>query len=164
MKRLMLGFIILVCIVPVYLQATDAPPADNPTIITSDGPLDVDFTNNMAVFHDNVCIKDDKGEVYSDKMEVYFDNDSRQVSLVEAMGNVVIYVDNKVAKSDRATYKVQQGLLELTGNPRIMEDKNVYAADKITIFRKDGKTEMKLEPRARLLLYREEMENNGLLF
>ena len=135
-----------------------------PTIITSEGPLNVDFEKNIAVFHDNVVIKDPKGEVFADLMKVFFDGDSKEISHIEATGNVIIKVDNKVAKSDQALYKVNDGLLELTGNPRIMEDKNVYTADKITIFRKDGKTEMKLEPRAKLLLYKGDLEDNGLLF
>ncbi|MDX9701781.1 MAG: LptA/OstA family protein [Candidatus Auribacterota bacterium] len=146
------------------LQA-EQQPEQTPTVITSDGPLEVDFTKNMAVFKENVCIKDERGEVYSDRMDVYFDNDSRQVHFVEALGNVVIYVNDKIAKSEKATYKVSEGLLVLTGNPRIMEDKNIYSADKITIFRKDGQTEMKLEPRAKLILYRDEKDNgSGLLF
>ena len=163
---------LMCCLLAVFAMISISQASDNgsqeeqnPTIITSDGPLDVDFTNNMAVFRDNVCIKDERGEVYSDKMDVYFDNDSRHVNFVEALGNVIIYVDDKVAKSDKATYKVSEGKLILTGNPRIMEDKNVYSADKITIFRKDGQTEMKLEPRAKLILYREDMDNgSGLLF
>ncbi|MCD6460410.1 hypothetical protein J7L67_07065 [bacterium] len=135
-----------------------------PTIITSDGPLNVDFAKNIAVFHDNVVIIDPKGDVYADLMKFFFDGQTKHISIVEATGNVVIKVDNKVAKSDKALYKVEEGVLELTGNPRILEDKNVYTADKIIIFRKNGKTEMKLEPRAKLLLYRGDLEDNGLLF
>lgn len=137
---------------------------NTPTVITSDGPLDVDFNKNIAIFHDNVVIKDKNGQVYSDLMRVFFKNENREISRVEAEGNVIIYVDNKIAKGDKALYKVPEGILELTGNPRIQENKNVYAADKITIFQKNGKTEMKLEPKARLLLYRDDNSKNGLLF
>ena len=157
--------ICLLLINPVISKsATDENANEVPTVITSEGPLNVDFAKNIAVFHDNVVIKDPKGEVFSDLMKVFFDGDTKQISRVEATGNVIIKVDNKVAKSDKALYKVNDGLLELTGNPRIMEDKNVYTADKITIFRKDGQTEMKLEPRAKLLLYKGDLEDNGLLF
>ncbi len=135
-----------------------------PTIITCDGPLDVDFDKNIAVFHENVVIKDEEGELYADIMRVFFEGDDREISRVEAQGKVLIYIDNKIAKSEKAVYDVVAGKLELTGNPRIQEDKNIYAADKITIFNKDGKTEMKLEPKARLLLYRDDMGDDGLFF
>ncbi|RJP58015.1 MAG: hypothetical protein C4541_09045 [Candidatus Auribacter fodinae] len=136
-----------------------------PTVITCDGALDVAFDNNIAVFHDNVVVKDNRGEVYADLMTVYFKQESRNISLIEAEGNVIIHVDSKIAKSEKAVYKVNEGTLELTGNPRIHEDKNIYAAEKITIFQKNGKTEMKLEPKARLILYHENTGvEDGLFF
>lgn len=138
--------------------------SSTPTIITCDGPLDVDFEKNIAVFHDNVVIKDENGKLYADIMRVFFEGEDREISYVKAEGNVIIYVDNKIAKSQKAVYDVSAGKLELTGNPRIQEDKNVYAADKITIFQKDGKTKMKLEPKARLLLYRDDIGDDGLFF
>ncbi|MCB1195844.1 hypothetical protein KDK77_06640 [bacterium] len=134
------------------------------TTITCDGPLDVDFPNNIAVFHDNVVIENQRGRVKADLMKVFFNETDRSVSLVEATGNVIINIDNKVARSNKAEYKVPEGILELTGDPRIQEDKNVYAAEKITIFQKNGQTEMKLEPKAKLLLYWEETDNSGLFF
>ena len=144
---------------------TDETQPYEPTVITCDGALDVEFDNNIAIFHDNVVVKDNRGEVYADLMTVYFKEANRAISLIEAEGNVIIHVDNKIAKSEKAVYKVNEGTLELTGNPRIHEDKNIYAAEKITIFQQNGKTEMKLEPKARLILYHENTgAEDGLFF
>lgn len=126
--------------------------------------MDVSFDKNYAIFHDNVMVKDQKGEVYADIMKAYFKNDSRDISLIEAQGNVIIHMEKKIAKSDKAVYNVDAGTLVMTGNPRIQEDKNIYAADKITIYQKNGKTEMKLEPKAKLLLYRQGEGKDGILF
>ena len=160
-------FFILIHIPSDLFSSDDTVPSDendSPTVITCDGSLDVDFEKNMAIFNDNVVVEDRKGNVYSDQMKVYFMGEGREISLIEAYGSVVIDIDGKIAKSDKAVYNVSEGLLVLTGNPRITENRNIYAADKITIFRKDGKTEMKLEPKARLLLYREANGKEDLLF
>jgi len=138
--------------------------SDVPTVITCDGPMDVSFDKNIAVFRDNVVVKDQKGDVYADIMKVYFKNETKDISRIEADGNVIIYMEKKIAKSDKAVYNVDVGSLVLTGNPRIQEDKNIYAAEKITIFQKNGKTEMKLEPKAKLLLYRQGDDKGGVLF
>ncbi len=145
-------------------DAVKSDKNDSPTVITCDGSLDVDFEKNIAIFNDNVVVEDQKGNVYSDLMKVFFLGEDREISLIEAYGSVVIDIEGKVAKSDKAVYDLKEGLLVLTGNPRITENRNIYAADKITIFRKDGKTEMKLEPKARLILYREEDGKEELLF
>ncbi|MFH1406994.1 MAG: LPS export ABC transporter periplasmic protein LptC [Candidatus Omnitrophota bacterium] len=100
--------------------APDGKDTTTPTVITCSGPLEVDYANNMAVFNDNVSVKDERGEVAADRMIVYFDQKAQKISQVVAKGNVKITRGQNVSTSNEAVYKTGENKVTLSGNPKII--------------------------------------------
>ena len=102
-----------------------------PTIITCDGPLEVEYEKNLAVFYENVKVKDGRGEIFADKMDVYFTTQSdgnKQVAgmqglgidKVVAVGEVEIHHGDNISYSRKAVYDTATGKLTLTGRPKLI--------------------------------------------
>ena len=101
------------------------------TIITCDGPLEVDYQDNLAVFRDEVKVKDERGEIFADKMDVYFARqaeESKQMQGMEGMGiekviatgDVEIHHGSNITYSRKAVYDTDTGKLTLTGQPKLV--------------------------------------------
>ncbi len=89
------------------------------TIITCEGPLEVDYDHAKATFHEDVHVTDERGELFADQMEVFF-NEAREVEQIIAIGHVRILRGDDTAYSDRAVYLQKQGQVFLTGEPRLV--------------------------------------------
>ncbi|MDD5613705.1 MAG: LPS export ABC transporter periplasmic protein LptC [Candidatus Omnitrophica bacterium] len=89
------------------------------TIVKSDGPLQIDYTNNVAVFEDNVHVVDRRGELFCDKLTVYFDQERKEVTKAHALGNVRLKRGNSCSYSEEAVYDMTAGIINLLGNPKL---------------------------------------------
>lgn len=88
-----------------------------PTVITCEGPLVVDYEKNIARFHDNVIAQDEKGKLRADIMDVYYNKETRRVSKMVAVGNVVVEnQDGNQTFSDNVTYLAEEGRIILGGD------------------------------------------------
>ncbi len=107
----------------------DEPPP--PTVITCDGPLEVQYEKNLAIFRDNVKVKDNRGEIFADKMDVYFGAQTEKskqmegmegmgIEKVVAVGDVEIHHGGNITYSQRAVYDAATGKLTLTGQPKLV--------------------------------------------
>ena len=107
-------------------------------MITCDGPLEVDYEKNIAVFNNNVKVEKSDLTIYSDKMQVYFtpkqeENKGGQESLVMAssikkivaQGNVRILRGENITNSQEAIYDAVSKKITLTGRPQII----IYQAE-----------------------------------
>lgn len=102
--------------VTVVVQDPNAP-SETPTIITADGPLDVDYKNNIARFSKNVVTQDDRGKLKADYMDVFYGQGSHRVEKIVARGNVVVESkEGNTTYSDRAVYLAQEGRVILGGD------------------------------------------------
>ena len=102
--------------VTVVVQDPQAP-AQDPTIITCDGPLVVDYEKNIAHFKDNVIAEDLRGKLTADVMDVYYNKVSRRVSKIVAVGNVIIEnPDGNKTFSDNVIYLADEGRVILGGD------------------------------------------------
>ena len=63
-----------------------ATPDKPDTIITCDGPLNIDYENQTAVFNKNVKVDDKggRGLLYSDRLEITFDYATKQINKIIA--------------------------------------------------------------------------------
>ncbi len=86
-----------------------------PTTITCDGQLEVDYVNSIAHFNKNVVAKDSKGKLTADYMDVFYDKNSRKVSKIVARGNVVIEQGENKTYSDNVIYLADEGKIILGG-------------------------------------------------
>lgn len=94
-----------------------AEGAEGPTVITCDGPLDIDYDNNIAYFNKNVVAKDHRGTLTSDRMQVHYDKGQRKVSKIIATGNVIVEnPDGNKTYSDNVIYLAEEGRIILGGD------------------------------------------------
>lgn len=92
-----------------------------PTVITCEGPLVVDYDKNIARFHDNVIAEDERGKLRADTMDVYYNKETRRVSKIVAVGNVVVdNADGNQTFSDNVTYLAEEGRVILGGDTEAM--------------------------------------------
>lgn len=110
--------------VKVYTEAKEKSPDGSekkiPTIITCDGPMEIDYAKNLAVFNKNVKVDDERGQVYCDTATAYYDANTRQVSRIVARGNVKIVRAGSWTFSDEAVYLAPEQKIILTGSPKVM--------------------------------------------
>jgi LPS export ABC transporter protein LptC len=109
-------------------------------VITCDGPLDVDYEKNIAIFNNNVKVEKPDMTIYSDKMEIYFtpkqQNNasaagtaiiSSSLNKIVALGNVRILRGENISYSQQAIYTSLDKKITLTGKPQII----IYQTEKI---------------------------------
>ncbi len=117
--------------VTVRLSMDTSADASALTVITCDGSLEVEYENNLAIFQNNVKVKDERGEIFADKMDVYFSAQSEKgkqvegmagmgIEKVEAFGNVEIHHGGNSTYSQKAVYDTETGKLTLTGRPKLV--------------------------------------------
>ncbi len=99
-----------------------------PTIITCDGPLEIDYEKEVAVFNKNVKVdQKEQIQMYADKMEAYFDFKNKKILRVQSSGNVKIVKGDNVSYSDEANYMASDKRMTLTGRPRLV----IYSEEKL---------------------------------
>lgn len=111
--------------------------ADNATIITCDGPLEIDYEKNIATFKNNVKVDRVDSQIYSDTMDVYFavkkDNSGAagkdgkdpllmgtSIDRIVARGNVKTVRGENITYSDEAVYTALEKKVTLIGRPRLI--------------------------------------------
>ncbi len=110
-------------------------PLKNKITITCDGPLEVDYENNVAIFYNNVKVDQTENQIYSDRMDVYFTRQDKnepseskdassvmggEISKIVAKGNVKIVRGENISYSDEAMYDAKDKKIVLKGMPRLI--------------------------------------------
>jgi len=95
------------------------------TIITCDGPLEVDYQNNISHFDKNVIIQDKKGKIFADEVIAYIDPGQKRIYKAEASGNVRIVHKQNISYCDKAIYLADKGRVILFGRPKVV----IYSAN-----------------------------------
>ncbi len=122
---------------------------ENITVITSD-KLVFDAGQHFAAFDGNVEVTDPSMKMTSDSMKVLFDEDN-QVKHINAVGNVVITQEDKIAWAGKAVYDVVEGKITLTEKPRIKQGEDMLQGGTITFWRDENR--MECYPRAKLIIH-----------
>ena len=112
-------------------------------VIICDGPLEVDYEKNIAIFYNNVKVETQDLIIYSDKMQVYFTPKqemnkksqgsavmSSSINKIVAQGNVRILRGDNTSYSQEAVYTAVDKRIVLTGRPQIeiYQTENMNAA------------------------------------
>ena len=112
-------------------------------VIVCDGPLEVDYEKNIAIFNNNVKVETPDLTMYSDKMQVYFTPKkeetkkeqesavmSSSINKIIALGNVRILRGENTSFSQEAVYTAIDKRIILTGRPQIeiYQTENMNAA------------------------------------
>ncbi|MDD5115803.1 MAG: LPS export ABC transporter periplasmic protein LptC [Candidatus Omnitrophica bacterium] len=109
-------------------------------VIICDGPLEVDYEKNIAIFNNNVKVEAPDLTIYSDRMQVYFTPKPAASSKVEesavtsssitkivSEGNVRILRGGNTSYSQEAVYTAMDKRIVLTGRPHI----EIYQTEKL---------------------------------
>jgi LPS export ABC transporter protein LptC len=98
----------------------------NNTVITCDGPLEIDYSKSIATFKNNVKVQTQDSVIYSDIMEVYFVTDKKpqmagaSIDKIVAKDNVRIVRGENVSYSEEAVYTTTDRKIILTGRPKLV--------------------------------------------
>jgi len=102
----------------------------NKITITCDGPMEIDYDKNNAIFYNNGKVVKEDIQIYSDRLEVYFlketiktgqtTNPETQIKNIIASGNVRIIRGDNVSFSQEAIYEPQDKKIILKGSPRLI--------------------------------------------
>ena len=108
-----------------YMPSADDAMKDMVTI-SSDGPMEVDYVGQTAVFNDNVVALQGDRKIMADKMEIFFDSDKKQIKQMICTGNVLIVQGQNTSFSDKAVYFAGEQKVKLYGRPKLL----LYMDDK----------------------------------
>jgi len=109
------------------------------TIITCDGPLEIDYEKNVAYFNSNVRVERSDSVIYSDKMDVFFiagtkkqgpqatqDESKKEgfmankIDRIVSRGNVRVVQGENTSYSDEAIYTAADKKLVLRGGAKLV--------------------------------------------
>ncbi len=88
--------------------------------ITCDGPLEVEYEKQIAVFNNNVVAIDADRKLIADKIELFFDSTTKQIKEMICTGHVSIIQGENTTFSDRAVYSAKDQKLTLYGRPKLI--------------------------------------------
>jgi LPS export ABC transporter protein LptC len=104
-------------------------------VITCEGPMELNYEKNTAVFEKNVKVEGDSGQgtMFADKMTIIFSSEAKQIDKLVAQGNVKIVRGENTSYSDGLIFTGADKRLVLTGRPKLVmfpqeakeEEKNV---------------------------------------
>lgn len=101
----------------VTVEIADENRVKPSTIITCDGPLEINYVTHVARFERNVVARDAQGTLTSDHMDVFYDQVSKRVSKMIATGNVVVVSpQGNKTYSDSVVYLPDEGRVILGGD------------------------------------------------
>jgi lipopolysaccharide export system protein LptA len=110
-----------------------------PIVITS-SRMEADKLGDKVTFTGDVVLKKEGMTLYSDSMIVFYDVPTKGVKEIEALGNVVVRKEGRVALSNKASYYSREEKIVLTGDARIIENENQLGGERITLFMRDDRS------------------------
>lgn len=128
-----------------------APKGREPVVITSKR-MKADKLGNKVMFFEDVTLKKEDMTLYSDQLIVFYDVPTKGVKEIEALGNVVVRREGRVALANRALYYSREEKIVLTGDARIIENENQLGGDRITLYLRDDRSVVE---GGRVLFYQE---------
>jgi LPS export ABC transporter protein LptC len=90
------------------------------TLITCDGPLEIEHALGTATFNNNVMVENKDGKLFSDIATAFFDADAKKIIKIISTGNVKIIKDDNVTLAQKATYYGEGQRMVLEGSPRVI--------------------------------------------
>ncbi len=110
-----------------------------PIVITSDR-MEADKLGDKITFTGDVTLKKEGMTLYSDSMVVFYDVPAKGIREIDALGNVVVRKEGRVALSNRASYFSHEEKIVLTGDARIIENENQLGGERITLYMRDDRS------------------------
>ena len=90
------------------------------TVVTCNGPMEVDYGRNKARFWNRVKVVDSQGVIRSDRLDVSFDPKTHRMDQAVFWGHVVIDHGEQKAHANRVNYWQPLGRIQMAGHPRLL--------------------------------------------
>jgi len=142
LKKVNLQKDVKVKLVPEGKGKDEAEAARENIVITCDGPMEIDYERNIAVFTNNVKVDRQDSVIYCDTMDVYFLKSAEKkeaaqekegeksaaagfmsdtsIDRIICRGNVRIVRGENVSYSEEAIYTAKDKKITLTGRPKLV--------------------------------------------
>jgi len=137
MTRIFLLCLILVALAP---AAFAAPAASHEALKIKSDTLRADNENKTAVFEGKVVARQGDLTLYSDRLVISYSGEGRELSRIEAFGNVRIMQQNRQATGAHAVYEPKEARILLDGNPKVVQGDDVITGKLITYFVNEQKS------------------------
>lgn len=110
-----------------------------PIVISADG-MKAAKLGDKVEFAGNVTLKKEGMTLTSDTVTVLYDKRTKGIREIEALGNVEVRKEGRVAHAKRAQYYSRDEKIVLTGDARITENENELGGERITLFMRDDRS------------------------
>lgn len=95
---------------------------------------------DKVTFIGEVTLKKEDITLYADSLTVFYNTRTKGIREIEALGNVVVRREGRVALADKAIYFSREEKIVLTGDARIIENENQLGGERITLFVRDDRS------------------------
>jgi lipopolysaccharide export system protein LptA len=102
-----------------------------PVVITSQ-KLTADNQAHTAVFENAVIARTNDMTIWADRMTVTYNQNTGNITRIDAQGNVKVLREKRVITSREATYFSDEERVIFTGDPRAAEGENVITGQTMT--------------------------------
>jgi len=103
----------------------------DPIVVTSK-MLTIDNENNTAVFEHSVVAEAPEMTLYADKMFIFYNQDTRTITRIDALGRVKVVEQDRVITADEATYYARDERVIFKGDLKVVEGKRLISGEKNT--------------------------------
>lgn len=143
MKRYIWVLMLLLCSSAIGFAEQVVPTIDTslPVEIESQ-QLEIMQQENKSVFSGDVVAIQGDMTLSADRLIVFFVEDN-QIDRLEAAGHVRFSQLDRVATSEKAVYRQQEGILILQGNAKVQQGKNLVSGDEITFYVQENRSVVK---------------------
>ena len=134
-------------LVAVAMMLMAAAPAEErkpdfkrePIVVTS-ARMKADKLGERVTFSGEVILKKEAMTLNSDTVTVFYDTGTKAIREIEALGNVIVRKEGRIALANRALCYSKEEKIVLTGDARIIENDNQLAGKRITLFMRDDRS------------------------
>ncbi|WP_460594685.1 lipopolysaccharide transport periplasmic protein LptA [Geomonas sp. Red276] len=132
---MMRSFFLMVVVLMLTASHLWAAPAatKEPLTIKSD-TLNADNEKKTAVFEGKVVARQGDMTLYADRLVITYSGDGKELSKVEAYGNVRMLQGNRQATGGHAVYHPKERTIVLDQSPKVVQGNDVVTGSEITYY------------------------------
>ncbi len=110
-----------------------------PIVITSKR-MEAEQLADTVTFIDDVVLKKEAMTLNANRLIVRYDRSAKGVREIEALGNVTVTQEGRVATGEKAVYFSSEEKIILTGDARIVENENRLGGERIILFLRENRS------------------------